>query len=321
MNGEPFTQQGFLVLSAVGLIVIVAFLAVILSLMITSSARSSAEQYDSTRVLYVAASGLEKGIYEWSQNSAYAGEGPTVFAAGQFTVVSNTDSSSFPAGLGYANPLPITRRHIRSTGTVGLASRTVEAIVESAGGGMLDNGGFNAPGVCPPTPASWSNFNQNWAGGNNCNAVPLTAGPDASPAITARKTGGGFFSSRRTRLRQSLAAGCAGPVTITLNYSYRHSGQFFSAGWVQFTLNGAGGPGQTETRFFSNTGGWNTTGSITFNINAGFTATRLDIGLYAGGSANAATPSQSWLDDVSMSAPGCGGAAGTSTLSWREVVF
>lgn len=135
-------QQGFLLVLAAVLIVIIGFLGVALSFLITSDVRSGSDHFESARALFLAESGLERGILSWSQNAAYAGEGPTNFANGSFTIAApDQDSSSFPVALGLANPLPVGQRHIRSSGQYGSAVRVVEAIIDSGGAGgiALDN--------------------------------------------------------------------------------------------------------------------------------------------------------------------------------------
>ena len=308
----PRTQQGFLAIVAAALIVIVGFIGVVVTYLITGSQRAGVDHLQSAQALFVAESGLEFGIYQWVSSGGTIASGSGNVGAGSFSFTVDKDSSAFP---GFPNPLPANQDHVRSTGTVGSARRTVDAIIQAGGGASaLDNGDFNLPGVCPPTPASWTNFQQNWAGGNNCLAVPLTAGPDGSPAILARKSGGG--GTRFTRARQDLATGCAGPVTVTINFDRRHAGffsGFFSWGQVTFTLSGTGGPAQSATRYFA--GGWQAD-SLSINVPAGMTVNRFEFDLRAAGFVIFGISSRSWLDNVVMS--GCGGA--TTILSWREAL-
>ena len=124
-------QRGSLLIVAVILIVVMGFLATVITSLSVGQGNADIDDAGSTEALYLADSGLERGIRQWLQNpSTYSGEGPISFGGGDFTVtVSTTDSSGAP--------LSSNQRRIDSVGEMttvgGTAKRTAEIIAQTAG--------------------------------------------------------------------------------------------------------------------------------------------------------------------------------------------
>ncbi len=153
MSG-PRGQHGFLVIVAAVLIVIVGFLGVAVTFLISANMRASTDNYDAARALFVADAGLEYGTYDWSMNG---NTGPSTqnFGAGSFTFFADDNGSAFGLGNPLANP---NQKRIVSTGGVGNASRTVEAIVEGAlgGGGGIAYDARSSRGRTNTNNLSWN---------------------------------------------------------------------------------------------------------------------------------------------------------------------
>ena len=119
-------QRGSLMIVVVILIVVVSLMATTLTFLVVEDARSAADYLNASNALFVAESGIERGVRQFSINNSYTGEGPTTFGAGTFTInVYTTDI----AGAA----LPITDRRINSKGIVGGAARTINATVRFGG--------------------------------------------------------------------------------------------------------------------------------------------------------------------------------------------
>lgn len=124
-------QRGALLIIAVVLIVVIGFLSAVVTSLSVGQVDADQDYARSTEALYLAESGLERGIYQWLQNpSAYTGEGPTALGSGTFTVtVSTTDATGAP--------LPSNQRRIDSVGQVatagGSAARSTEVIAQISG--------------------------------------------------------------------------------------------------------------------------------------------------------------------------------------------
>jgi hypothetical protein len=131
-------QRGSLLIIAVVMIVVVGFLASVVAFLSVGQLSTGTDSGSSTEALYLAESGLERGVRQWLQNpGTYLSEGPVTLGSGTFTItVSATDA----AGAA----LPANQRRIISVGQVaatgGMAAHTTEAIVQLGGGG-----GFTEP--------------------------------------------------------------------------------------------------------------------------------------------------------------------------------
>jgi type II secretory pathway pseudopilin PulG len=86
-------QNGFLLISAVILVVVVGFLAVTVAYISTSGSRAVADQVDSANAFYVAQAGLQRAAYQLSSGgttcpaiNSHADFTDTAFGNGQFTV-------------------------------------------------------------------------------------------------------------------------------------------------------------------------------------------------------------------------------------------
>lgn len=147
-----FGQRGFLLIAAVVLIAVAALMAVAIMTLTAGSGQAGGIHVNSTQALFVAESGLEKGIRQRSLSNAYAGEGPTAAGSGTFTVT--TFGTDFAGAA-----LPAGQRRIRSVGTVGNATRTIEAVVRH-GAAMMVYAKESSPGV--PFYRRWNNETLTW---------------------------------------------------------------------------------------------------------------------------------------------------------------
>lgn len=124
----PKSQRGSLLIIAVVMIVVVGFLSTVTAFLSVSQVDAGAETDRSAEALYLAESGLERGIRRWLQNpTTYSGEGPVALGGGNFTVSVSTTND---AGVA----LPANQRRIISLGKAASAARTTEAIVQLGGG-------------------------------------------------------------------------------------------------------------------------------------------------------------------------------------------
>ena len=316
-------QRGSLLIVAIILIVIVSLLSAIITSLFSGRSRADIDNTAAAKALYLAESGLERGIREWSLNpGTYVGEGPLAFGAGTFTVLPPDDLDFSGA------PLPANRKHITSTGTVpvagGNAMRTFEAIVESSAGGggnMLTNNGFDDPGVsCPPEPTDW-NVTPDWTG-TDCNAVALGGGASGLPGDTAvfsQKAGGG--PAHQTIATQNLSTTCtttaASTFTVTFDYRYIETPAAGGAnrGRLRMYLGTAGGWRQSGWLTVNNTtAGWVTHPGLTINVPAGQSLVRFETRIDTSGNVNKTFS----VDNIVVTGGTC--ATTTQVIAWQEVV-
>ena len=119
-------QRGSLTVIVVILIVVVAMLATTITFLFVEDERATVDYLEASSALFVAESGVEKGIRALSLNATYAGEGPTSFGAGTFTItISNTDV--------FGAALPSSDRRVTSKGVVQGTARTLEVTVRLGG--------------------------------------------------------------------------------------------------------------------------------------------------------------------------------------------
>lgn len=152
------TQRGFLLIVAVVLIAVAGAMAVVIITLTAGSGQAGGSHVESTQALFIAESGLEKGMHERSLSNAYVGEGPTAMGQGSYTItVTTTDSSG--------NPLPVGQQRIVSVGQVGNAQRTIEAIVRLAGAMMVY--AKETPTAPPAADARGIPFYRRWDSNTN----------------------------------------------------------------------------------------------------------------------------------------------------------
>lgn len=161
---SPALQRGFLLIVAVILIAVAAVMAAVIVTMTAGSGQAGGGHAESARALFIAESGLEKGIRQRSLSNAYAGEGPTAMGQGSYTInVFNTDFSGAA--------LPSGQRRIRSVGTIGNATRTVEAIVRTGAAMMVYAKESPAASVGVPFFRQWDNDTYTWGAEGQANDV------------------------------------------------------------------------------------------------------------------------------------------------------
>ncbi len=168
---SPGAQRGSLLIVAVVMIVVMGFLGSAVAFLATSQVSSNVNQAHASKALFIAESGLERGMRQWSLSpSTYTGEGPVVFADGDFTISVSTNDAS-------GNPLPANQRRISSSGRVatqgGNAVRVTEVIAEISAAGVSEP--FNDISAWPTAGPAGDTFNR---------ACPPTVDNITAPAST-----------------------------------------------------------------------------------------------------------------------------------------
>jgi hypothetical protein len=338
---EAGKQRGFLLIAAVVLIVAAALVLTVMVFLSTTGNLSTARHVSSKQALFIAESGIEKGIREWKLNPVYPGETDTPFANGSFTVT--TRSTDFSGA-----PLPADRLRFISTGTVGsgVALRVAEAI---AGPENLlptsANSDFNAdPGQCrydlgcqpdgwdlqPAVPANKSP-QYDYSPWDDCaglpepgypaiNNVPCSTTGAWDRAAFARKGWNGAGSSTSAgNFTFSPPVSVIAPATLTLRFDYYLN-----------RLGAGGAPNEMQLTFRLKTATetWTSSpdpfyaaleeqwaqGEVTFAITG--TGTKLIQTLEFDFELKAGQPKQAWLDNMVL-----GSGAGPPNLeikAWRE---
>jgi hypothetical protein len=335
-------QRGFLLIAAVVLIVAAALVLTVLVFLSTTGNMSAAGHMSAKQALFIAESGIEKGIREWKLNPAYTGETNTPFANGSFTVTTS------PNDYSGTTPLPSGRLRFLSVGTVagGVATRTVNAI---AGPENLlptsANSDFNAdPGECrydlgcqpdgwdlqPAVPANKSP-QYDYSPWDDCaelpepgypaiNNVPCSTTGAWDRAAFARKGWNGAGSSTSAgNFTFSPPVSVTAPATLTLRFDYYLN-----------RLGAGGAPNEMQMTFRLKTATetWTSSpdpfyaaleeqwaqGEVTFAITG--TGTKLIQTLEFDFELKAGQPKQAWLDNLVL-----GSGAGPPNLeikAWRE---
>lgn len=319
-------QRGFLLIAAVVLIVGTALVLTVLVFLSATGAMSAADHVSSQQALFIAESGIEKGIRSWKLNPAYTGETNTSFANGSFTV---TTSPNDYAG----NPLPAGRKRFVSVGTVsgGDAARTVNAI---AGPENLlpsaANADFNAADYNPCVPGPPDNCEPtNW----DLNAIlppsrdipanrfipwddidPAPGSSTDRAAYVAKRWNGPLSATGAGNFTFSPAVVVIAPVTLYLSFDYWiEGGNAAKEGYFNFTLSDGVTNWSTPETDSPHTGEWRTMQTSVVITGAGpksITNLSFTFELKSG------QPKEGWLDNIVL-----GSAGGTPKLevkTWRE---
>lgn len=157
-------QRGFLLIVAVVLIAVAATMAAAMVALTAGSGQAGSGHLESTQALFLAESGLEKAIHQRSLSNSYVGEGPTAMGNGSYT------TSVFNTDFGGA-ALPSGQRRLRSVGTIGNATRTVETIVRTGAAMMVY--AKDSPGGSQGIPyfRQWNNDTYAWGAEAQANDV------------------------------------------------------------------------------------------------------------------------------------------------------
>ena len=307
-------QRGSLMIVVVILIVVVSLMATTLTFLVVEDARSAADYLNASNALFVAESGIERGVRQFSINNSYTGEGPTTFGAGTFTInVYTTDI----AGAA----LPITDRRINSKGIVGGAARTINATVRF-GGVTLFQDPF-------PNITQWSTRVSNTIATCAAGNIGLnnTAGTVSYDVDTAAGSSGGSFEiemiprnrkrtgSDRVALASSIASGTQ--VQVSLKYKKIVGARVPDVMMVAIDLISSA---SNVNRVWSNctlattASGWVTVAPFTFQVPAGQTITQVAIAYDLDSSnINPAATFTARIDDLLITNLGS-----VTFLSWRE---
>lgn len=122
-------QRGSLMIVTIVMILVLGFMGVAITSMSATSTYNAVDDMTANEAFYLAESGLQRGIREWTLDQGYTGEGPINFGNGSFTVAAPVILSA-------------TQAQIISTATVptvnGDVTRTVSATV-ALGGPLASN--------------------------------------------------------------------------------------------------------------------------------------------------------------------------------------
>lgn len=122
-------QRGSLMIVTIVMILVLGFMGVAITSMSATSTYNAIDDMAANEAFYLAESGLQRGIREWSlAPSTYAGEGPVNFGNGNFVVAAPVLISA-------------TQAQINATATVptlnGTVSRTISATVDLGGANSI----------------------------------------------------------------------------------------------------------------------------------------------------------------------------------------
>lgn len=301
-------QRGFLLIAAVILIAVAATMALVMVTLTAGSSQAGALQLNSTQALFIAESGLERGIYSWGADNTYAGEGPVTFAGGSYTITTDDlDFSGLPLASG---------KHIISVGTIGSnpgAQRRVEAIVT---GGALFYDSFTAT-----TFGNWAGTYTNnqgnflFAAATNCPTATCPGSGNGSIVIQTFPNGSNqrFIGYIETTLTANIVTGAG--LTVDAQIGFWKTGNNVNTNTFSLTLVTTGG---VQTQLVSDaaetTAGW-VLGTATVALPAGRTYNR--VRLYFDLREQGNNQVLDRFDEIKITTPG-----GTTTVSrqaWREV--
>ncbi len=301
-------QSGFYVIAMVILIMAASVIALIVSRSYFNNALINAESSTGSESFYLAVSGAERGIRQWSLNNLYTGEGPNALGNGTYTVqVFTTD---FTGAALAAN-----QRRIRGIGNVNNSQSTVDVIIQQGGTNLLTNGDFQIPGVCPGVPLQPSNWTITFNIGINpwqCTGVGNSVGIVDCKNIGSCGGGG----NRTVNLQQTLSSTFVSTgAAYTINYNYNIDA--FAGNQnirVRFRLRrSTGGAWYNSSwqNYTATTGGF-VSGTNTITPPAGQTIGFFQIQLVVRGN----NSKRITIDNVELIPPG----GGTITvLGWREM--
>jgi hypothetical protein len=322
-------QRGFLLIAAVVLIVAAALVLTVLVFLSTTGSISAARHVSSSQALFIAESGIEKGIREWKLNPAYTGETDTPFANGSFTVTTSPNDYS-------GAPLPAGRQRFLSVGAVaaGDAMRTVNAI---AGPENLlppsANADFNladynpcVPNDTPPPPdcepTNWD-LNAILPAGRNIPANQFIPWDDTGSAPGTSTDRAAYVAKRWNGNESATGAGnftfsppviVVAPVTLDLRFDYWiEGGNASKEGYFNFTLSDGISNWSAPVTDSPHTGGWRTmqtTVAITGTGTKSISKLSFTFELRAG------QPKEGWLDNIVLGSGG--GIPKLEVKTWRE---
>jgi len=317
-------QRGFLLITAVVLVVVVSLLVGAMAFMFVTGSQSGADNLQSGQALFIAEAGLERALRQKTLSSAYTGETNTSYANGSFTITTySTDFSGNPLLTGWVRMMSV------GTTSTGGASRTVEAIVGAQNlFPPAANADFNS--TSPPntnpcvigscTPANW-----------NLSTTPAgvfqpwddTGGPETPPtraAYAVKPTTGTSTATNAGSFAFLTPMVVTAPTTLSLTFNYKVVTTGATSSEVQLTFTTTDGTTTwtaTPAPFNSGNTGTYQTGSVSFSITG--TGTKSLNSLAFTMFLKAGQPKQAWLDNLSLNS-----GSGTAPLSiryWREDFF
>lgn len=322
------TQGGALMIIAVVLIVVMSFLALAITSLFVTNTNAVLDQANSDQALFIAESGLERGLRQWVQNgAAYTGEGPLVFGSGEFTIyVRPTDSNGAA--------LPANQRRITSLAAVpasngGAAVRTTEVIAQST------NAGFSEPFTSitnwPTAGPNGDIFNRSCTATDNVTSQATGGWVTYDATENAPGSTGGAFraevnttvaNARLTGYRErALAATLPAGATINLNFWFEKLSFKDKPDFNMLAIDLVATDG-TVYRVWSDCRtikvAW-TAVTVNWTVPGGKTINRIRISFDIKNNSKAKTGESqgSLIDELNLTSTA---AASASIVSWREVV-
>jgi hypothetical protein len=323
---EAGKQRGFLLIAAVVLLVVAALVLTVIVFLSATGSISTSRHVSSKQALFIAESGIEKGIRAWKLNPAYAGETNTSFANGSFTV---TPSSTDYSGA----PLPAGRKRFLSVGTVpgGGAMRTVNAIagpenlLPPAANADFNQADFNPCVPGPPDncePENWD-LNAILPPSRNTPANQFLPWDDIDPAPGSSTDRAAYVAKRWNGPESATGAGnftfspavvVIAPVTLDLRFDYWiQGGNAAKEGYFNFTLSDGITNWSSPETDSPHTGEWRTmltTVTITGTGTKSITNLSFTFELKSG------QPKEGWLDNIVLGSGG--GTPKLEVKTWRE---
>ena len=296
-------------IAALFLILVVLIMGQVTLRLAATGANDSLLTHDGVGALLLAETGLERAAGQLGAGAACdaALAGSWGYAGGNVTIddlgggfVTDFDGSALAPG----------RCRIRATGSAGLynARRTVEAIVSTAVGNLLDpNADFNDISCffifC--RPVGWSvPFFSGWT---------WNEGVGGSPALEVAKSSGGAVETAAEHYPQTPFTVTA-PTGLSVAFDYMTEAPSNQSVRVEFELWSGGTRYSAFRDYTGDTGGF-VSDSITVDITGSGSVTIDRFGVVL--TASAGQAKSLWLDNLVMTGPG-GGSAGIAR--WREII-
>ncbi|BAV32703.1 hypothetical protein SCL_0381 [Sulfuricaulis limicola] len=313
-RGSPAAgQRGFLLIAAVVLIVVAALLLSVTVWFPVVDNQATVRHLGSKQALFIAGSGIERGIRQWSLDNSYAGEGPVSFGEGSFTVTTHDDDFQGAA-------LPATKKRIRSVGQVAdTGMRVVEVIARRTALFLEQFPGSAGFAADWPTQILTNNEGSSGFDAANC---PVATCPDTlagSGSMLIRTTPAGpndrVTGYREQALATPVVTG-AGGLTVDIGVAFDKSGGNVNTNTVSVRLFDSAANVLTSVWSDSalTTAGWvldEVTG-VVLPANRHYDRIRLYFDLREQGNNTVVTR----LDEIKLSSTGAGLAV---QEAWREV--
>jgi Tfp pilus assembly protein PilX len=269
------------------------FVAVILAWALTMATSETWDSYgggESRKAFFLAESGLERAAWRFANATACADlatDGPYALGGGSFTV-----NGAIAKDFDGTTDLESGRCRIQASGTVGLSTRTVQAVIArtgGAGGGVVIDYGFDEP--------------NRWDDGEHVVSGGVADFTKDERKIKAEKKDVGDPENGIAEITPA-----PGSVPLTLSFDYVVSGTV----WFQFKIKFGGGG-----TIVHNTPDLTGSGTYTISLGAGDPN---DIEEFEIEVKNISVGETAQMDNVYLGPTSGAGGGGVALMRWREVV-